>query len=97
MSNELKELTEKCQKVMRDHLESAGWKLGDDQKVFDELPNMWRKLDEAGLCEKLKQHGMTFQHFLAIAQNKYREIKIMEQVQADIAVFEDIFRRGGGK
>lgn len=90
MTNSDETLRTKIQKSMREHLESVGWTEGNDQKIFDELPNMWRKLETDGLMPEIKAKGMTFQHFVASAQNKYREVKIMEQMQRD---FENIFGR----
>ncbi len=93
-TNNLNELKTKVKKSLTEHLESVNWKLGDDQKVFDELPNMWRKLETDGLMSEIKALGMTFEHFALSAQNKYKEIKIREQVEADLAAFSEMFKRG---
>ena len=90
----IEDLRIKIQKSMREHLESVSWQDGQDQKVFDELPNMWKKLETDGLMPEIKAMGMTFQHFMASAQQKYREIQIMKRVKADVEAFEKMFRRG---
>ncbi len=96
-ANSLNELKAKMNKSMTEHLESVGWKLGDDQKLFDELPNMWRKLDTSGLMSEIKAQGMTFEHFMSFAHNASKQARIREQVEAELADFTKMFRRGGGR
>ena len=51
---------EKCQKVMKHHLAELGYPNMTRQEIVNELPEMWRKLEEAGLIIK----GMNYQEYL---------------------------------
>jgi hypothetical protein len=51
---------EKCQKVMMYHLAELGYPNMTRQQIVNELKDMWRKLEEAGLIVD----GMNYQEYL---------------------------------
>ena len=54
---------EKCRKVMIHHLTELGYPNMTREEIVNELKDMWRKLEEAGLVVD----GMNYQDYLANA------------------------------
>lgn len=66
---------EKCRKVMIHHLTELGYPNMTRQEIMNELKDMWRKLEEAGLIVE----GMTYAEYVAEADYAFTK-----------AEFEDI-------
>ena len=71
-----------CKKAMISYLKSKGWpdKM-DNKKVVDELPNLWRSLEKAGLMPELKSKGYDFQKFHQTALSKLQEVEMMNHLE----------------
>lgn len=74
------ELHQKLRELILGHLKSKGWPTVQeaDALVFNELPYIWQKIEQAGLVPK----GCNFAIFRQIAVVKYQE-KIIRQKMMD--------------
>ncbi len=72
------EVKEQIKQTMLDELTYHGWKKGDNEKIMELLPKLWKRLCMDGLMTDFIRAGFNYAHFVKIAktQKLYGDIGI---------------------
>lgn len=74
MTPELIKYKEDVTKALKEYLTTKGWPNLHPQLMLNELPQMWRVMDEKGLI----QYGMTYQRFSQIAHEQFINFQLRQ-------------------
>ena len=85
-----KVLKAKVKTVLLKHLKEKGYPNLSGKQILEELPEMWMKLDKAGLIVA----GMSFKAFVTHACHQY-DLAMMAEMKTRMSdEFNRIFRKG---
>lgn len=75
MTEELTQYKKEVMEALEAHLKTKGYPNMQPQQILNELPNLWRVMDEKGLI----RYGLTYQAFSTIAHQRFVQFQMEEQ------------------